>query len=197
MKLYSASTKGFYDESIHGARVAIIAAPGWSRPTITVTVQPGESITAEVDGELRQVTNDTDAPVEYANVPDMSVDAPTLAVPNPDCKIPADAVEISDDEHAALLDAQGLGKVIQADAGGRPTAVDFVPSAEQLWAGAQSRAKAALDASDSTILRCAENGVTVPAAWIKYRKDLRAIVSAKTGDGTQALPPRPAFPAGT
>lgn len=42
-------------------------------------------------------------------------------------KIPADAVEITEDEHAALLDGQSHGKLIQADANGRPVLVDPPP----------------------------------------------------------------------
>lgn len=38
--------------------------------------------------------------------------------------IPADAVEITDTEHAALLDAQSHGKIIQAENDGKPIAVD-------------------------------------------------------------------------
>lgn len=38
--------------------------------------------------------------------------------------IPADAVEITDAEHAALLTAQSIGKRIEADANGYPVAVD-------------------------------------------------------------------------
>lgn len=47
--------------------------------------------------------------------------------------IPADAVEISADEHAALLAAQSSGKVIQADKDGKPVAVDPPkPTSEQV-----------------------------------------------------------------
>lgn len=38
--------------------------------------------------------------------------------------IPADSVEITDDEHRALLAAQAQGKVIQPDENGRPVAID-------------------------------------------------------------------------
>ena len=38
--------------------------------------------------------------------------------------IPADAVEISDAEHSALMAGQSVGKRIQADANGRPVLVD-------------------------------------------------------------------------
>lgn len=65
------------------------------------------------------------------------------------------------------------------------------------WSVYQAQAKTALDASDLTILRCYENGVTVPAAWATYRKALRAIVGAASGDATQPLPTKPAYPSGT
>ena len=41
--------------------------------------------------------------------------------------IPPDAVEITRDEHAALLDAQSIGKRIVADANGYPVAIDPPP----------------------------------------------------------------------
>lgn len=41
--------------------------------------------------------------------------------------IPADAVEITTEEHAALLEGQVQGKLIQADANGRPVLVDPPP----------------------------------------------------------------------
>jgi len=69
--------------------------------------------------------------------------------------------------------------------------------AAQQWVAYQAPAMAALTESDKTILRCAENSVTVPAEWSAYRKALRAIVGATTGDPTQPLPVRPAYPAGT
>jgi hypothetical protein len=64
------------------------------------------------------------------------------------------------------------------------------PSKEDYTASAQ----AALDKSDVTIIRCAENGIAVPSAWATYRASLRAIVA-----GRQAgpLPTEPSFPAGT
>lgn len=53
----------------------------------------------------------------------------------------------------------------------------------------------ALDASDTTVLRCIEAGVAVPAEWLAYRGALRAIVTDPTS--ADALPPRPEYPAGT
>jgi hypothetical protein len=61
----------------------------------------------------------------------------------------------------------------------------------------QEIAKAELDASDITLMRCFENDVTLPAAWTAYRKALRAIVGTPTGDATQPMPVKPEYPAGT
>lgn len=65
------------------------------------------------------------------------------------------------------------------------------------WSVYQAAAKTDLEVSDLTILRCYENTVAVPTAWATYRKALRAIVSATSGDPTQPLPAKPAYPAGT
>ena len=65
------------------------------------------------------------------------------------------------------------------------------------WTAYQATAQAALTESDKTILRCGENAVVVPAAWATYRKTLRAIIAATSGDPTAPLPTRPAYPAGT
>ncbi|MFM0334752.1 hypothetical protein [Paraburkholderia strydomiana] len=91
-------------------------------------------------------------------------------------------------------------------------AFDDVATAEQLkaafpqytgheatieWAAHQASAMTALNESDTTVLRCYESAVPVPAAWVAYRKALRAIAGAASGDATQALPTKPAYPAGT
>lgn len=72
-----------------------------------------------------------------------------------------------------------------------------VPDTSALWIAYQATAQAAIDKSDATMLRCAENSVAVPAAWACYRKALRAIVGAASGDPTKPLPTRPSYPAGT
>lgn len=54
--------------------------------------------------------------------------------------IPADAVEITQAEHAALLDAQSAGKIIKAGAEGKPVASDPpAPSDDQLAASARRK----------------------------------------------------------
>lgn len=65
------------------------------------------------------------------------------------------------------------------------------------WSNFQSLAKAALADSDVTVMRCYENAVALPSNWAAYRKSLRALVSATSGDASQPLPPKPSYPAGT
>ena len=55
-------------------------------------------------------------------------------------------------------------------------------------------ARLALEASDTTVVRCYSAGVTVPSEWQSYRVALRAIVA---GGEASALPTRPDYPAGT
>jgi hypothetical protein len=65
------------------------------------------------------------------------------------------------------------------------------------WTMYQTHALATLSESDRTVIRCYENGVPVSAEWKAYRKALRAIVAAKTGDPTKPLPVKPPYPEGT
>lgn len=81
------------------------------------------------------------------------------------------------------------------EAGNTANPVQINPAAA--WTAHQTAARIALDASDVTMLRCLENAVSVPSEWVVYRKALREIVSSTTGDATQSLPTRPAYPAGT
>lgn len=56
-----------------------------------------------------------------------------------------------------------------------------------------NEARQALEESNTTILMCVENGITVPDSWRDYRKALREIVT----NGTGTLPVKPEYPAGT
>lgn len=78
-----------------------------------------------------------------------------------------------------------------------PPTPPAVNPAAVAWIALQGEAHTALEDSDLTVLRCAENGIAVPAAWATYRKALRAIVGAASGDATEGLPAKPSYPAGT
>lgn len=60
--------------------------------------------------------------------------------------IPTDAVEITEAEHAALLEGQSQGKLIVADESGRPILQDPPPpTAEQIMARLEARVQRWLD----------------------------------------------------
>lgn len=117
---FSASSNGFYDAGLFGNRTHLIPDPEWVRPTIEVLLQPGEE--TAIDGET--VFNDTDTPLPLL-VPDLSVEAPLVEVVNPDCKLPADAVEITADRRDELLAGVSQRRRIAADANGYPILLDL------------------------------------------------------------------------
>lgn len=91
--------------------------------------------------------------------------------------IPPDAVEITTEEHAALLDGQSQGKVIAADADGRPVLQDPPPlTAEQLQSQANAEARAYLAGTDWYIIRMQETGEPVPDEILAERAAARAMV---------------------
>lgn len=94
---YSKDTGGFYVDEIHGSRLMAVVDPAWKWP------------------------------LNEAGEPDYGVAADMIEVDNPDCKIPVDAVEVTGQEHAALLAGQSSGRMISADAQGRPSLQDRPP----------------------------------------------------------------------
>lgn len=66
--------------------------------------------------------------------------------------IPADAVEITDEQHAALLAGQSSGKIISADASGKPILVDYVhvSTNEEIIASLTAQIQQRLDAFAKT-----------------------------------------------
>lgn len=107
---------------------------------------------------------------------------------------------ISEDD--AVMTAKVPGYAVVAGAlvaPAAPTQAQLQANADaEAWRAYRAQAKAALDASDVTVLRCVEKAIAVPTEWATYRASLRAIVGATTvGDPTQPLPTKPAYPAGT
>lgn len=103
----------------------------------------------------------------------------------------ADGAFIPPDEanadYAAYLDWVAAGNTPDGD----PAA------ANAAWDAYRAKAVQALSASDTTVLRCYENGVPLPKEWADYRKALRGIVGVTAGDATQPFPTQPAYPEGT
>lgn len=88
--------------------------------------------------------------------------------------IPADAVAITNEQHASLLAAQSSGKIIAAGEDGMPIAVNPPqPTPEQLQANINAEARAYLASSDWYVTRFAETGIAVPEDIAAARQSAR------------------------
>lgn len=89
--------------------------------------------------------------------------------------IPADAVEITEAEHAALIEGHSIGKVIVADENGRPILVDPpAPTAEQIAAAVTvARAAAYRDESDPLFFK-AQRGEATIDEWLAKVAEIKA-----------------------
>lgn len=91
-------------------------------------------------------------------------------------EMPADAVEITKEDHQAFLEGQSKGKVI-ASKNGKPVLQDHpAPTAEQLQEQTNAKARAYLAETDWYVVRKAETGVGIPADILAKRAEARASV---------------------
>lgn len=118
----SKSMRGFYAEDVHGPLTITVADPAWKQPSMSLTLEAGESYAF---GDTL-FTNESDEP-KAVTVPDFSVMPATIEAPNPDTLIPADAVEISTEQWQALLDGQSNGQWIEWGEDGYPFLMDPLP----------------------------------------------------------------------
>lgn len=145
MIAYSPLTGGFYDTQLHGERALLIPDPQWQRPLVTVTLQPGES---SPDGFK---VNETTKAITV-ELPDEKAVHPLIEVPNLECLLPADAVEITPERHAELLAGNALGKLIVADKSGLPTLQEAPPpTVEQFVSQAAAKRSQLLQAATQAI----------------------------------------------
>lgn len=177
---FSASAGGFYSSEIHGARRIVVADPAWARPQIEVVGEDG-AITIVDDHEAQPATVEID---------------------NPECRIPADAVEITAERHAALLAAQSEGKIIASDADGAPNSIDRPGlTTEQLWANVRRERDARLSVATAKLDRHRnqkefglEPSMTDARAmeWAIYAQALRDLPETQADPASIVWPSAPA-----
>lgn len=103
---------GRYDSDIHGELTIQIIDPEWIRPVHDVAVLPGESF--EHNGI--SIPNNTGEPHIVKDVPDLSAVPDYITVDNPDCKIPSEAVEVSDDLFYRTINEQdGIWSLVNGE----------------------------------------------------------------------------------
>lgn len=104
--------------------------------------------------------------------------------------IPADAVEITCEQHCALLEGQSQGKVIVCNEQGHPCLADpEPPSAESLLEACKAEAKKLLQETDWSQLPDVVLMISNKADFDTYRAAVRAIYFAPVE--VPAFPERP------
>lgn len=99
---------------------------------------------------------------------------PLIVIDNPDCKLPSDAIEITEQEHADLMAAQSLGHQIVPDADGQPVALaPSEPTPEEKAAKARADRDTRLKATDWT--QAADVPPATADKWRPYRQALRDV----------------------
>ena len=89
--------------------------------------------------------------------------------------IPTDAVEITTEQHDALLEGQSQGKIISADDNGYPILIDPPPLTTEQIAAAVTAARAAAYVAESDPLYFkAARGESTAAEWLAKIAEIKA-----------------------
>lgn len=93
--------------------------------------------------------------------------------------IPADAVQITQAEHAALLKAQSQGKIIQPDENGNPVAVDPAPQPEPTLTEARTTKQRQIAGAHDTFLKAqsVEYSEMERQTWDSQRTEANALLA--------------------
>lgn len=90
--------------------------------------------------------------------------------------MPADVVEITSEQHSALIEGQSNGKVITSDENGFPILIDPVITPEQIQQQTNTTARQYLASTDWYVIRMQENGTPIPQDILDAREAARASV---------------------
>lgn len=107
--------------------------------------------------------------------------------------IPEDAVEITAEQHAALIEGQSQGKRIVADEAGHPVLADPPPPTDDdLAAAIRAERNMKIAACDWTALSDAPLTTTEKTNWKAYRQALRDVTAQPTFPQSVEWPVAPA-----
>lgn len=90
--------------------------------------------------------------------------------------MPADVVEITTEQHSALIEGQSNGKVITSDENGFPILIDSVITPEQIQQQNNATARQYLASTDWYVIRMQETGTPIPQDILDAREAARASV---------------------
>lgn len=117
---------------------------------------------------------------------------PMKQVANPDCRLPADAVEVKVDEYDRLMHAQAEGNEIVPGTDGRPMSRPRETTVDQLLATVRAKRDRELKASDWTQMGDSPLSAAKKKLWAEHRAALRDLpktveVMLKKADNAAAV----------
>ncbi|MFN3748214.1 MAG: phage tail assembly chaperone [Sphingorhabdus sp.] len=175
---YSASHNGglggFLDDRFFGTRTITVVDEARQKAALA---RAKEKDDADYNRALSKAKEDTPSVLRsqfQKRQRQVEADPILVEVSNPACRLPADAIEISAEEHGRLLDAahQG-GKTIVPGPDGRPMLTETVPDIDEVLAIARARRDRALAATDWTQLPDAKLSEAKRKLWAAHRQALR------------------------
>lgn len=177
MKYYSPSTNSFYDDAIFGTRQIDVIDETRQQAALEKAKAKDD---ADFDNAMDKADPDGPQPIKssYQRRQQAVAAEPIMKrVSNPNCRLPADAVEVSDTDHAAMMTAQAEGREITVGTNGLPVATAPQMSADQLLAVVRKKRDRALAASDWTQAGDSPLDAAKKLLWAEHRKALRNLPS--------------------
>jgi hypothetical protein len=177
MKYYSPSTNSFYDDAIFGTRQIDVIDETRQQAALDKARTKDD---ADFDAAVEAADPDGPQPIKssYQRRQKAATADPIMkTVSNPNCRLPTDAVEVSDTDHAAMMTAQAEGREITVGTNGLPVATAPQMSAEQLLAMVRKKRDRALAASDWTQAGDSPLDAAKKLLWAEHRKALRDLPS--------------------
>lgn len=165
---YSPSQSAFYDDAIHGARALWVTDEDALRAALS----------ALTEREFADDPEPDDAALEAIAAERAALlrTPPVKLVEDPDCRLPEDAVAITDACHAELMQGQAEGRMIVWDeAQAAPVLVDRPVDHEALLASVKKERDRLLRESDWTQLADNELTKAERAAWKAWRQEVRKL----------------------
>ena len=173
MKYYCPTTNSFYDDMIFGTRQIDVIDETRQQAALDKAKAKDD---AEFDAATEKADPEGPQPIRssYQRRQKAAAASPIMkTVSNPNCRLPDDAVEISDADHAAMMTAQSEGREINVGTNGLPVATAPKMSAEQLLATVRKKRDRALAASDWTQAGDSPLDAARKLLWAEHRKALR------------------------
>lgn len=176
-KFYSPTSNSFFDDAIHGTRTVFVEDVKAQATTLKHISKAEEGFHALLDA-----AEDDDAKATAkSHLNEMAeerrlalLNPPMIEVDNPECRLPSDAVEISAERHAELMQAQADGKTFRPGTDGLPEIAERQVSVEQVLSALRAVRNKALLVSDYIELPSFKKreGAEVQKKWLDYRTGL-------------------------